>query len=157
MVLAVTLLVTAACGDGDGGIDIDGAWARTSPTMTDSGAVYMQIRSGDGDRLIGAAVDPSVAGRVEIHETVTADGGQGATQGSGDDEMGEGMGPMMMQEIGEIPLPPGETVALEPGGLHLMLLGLPAPLELGETFEVTLRFAAADDLTFEVEVRDQAP
>ena len=38
-----------------------------------------------------------------------------------------------------------------------MLLDLPAALEVGETFELTLQFENAGDRTVEVEVREEAP
>ena len=61
---------------------------------------------------------------------------------------------MTMQEVSEIPLPAGEAVVLEPGGYHIMLLELAAPLAAGETFEVELHFTTADTQTVTVEVRE---
>ena len=63
----------------------------------------------------------------------------------------------MMQEGGRIEVPAGDAVVLEPGGLHFMLLGLSEPLELGQVFDLTMQFETAEDLTVEVEVRDEAP
>lgn len=74
-----------------------------------------------------------------------------------DDSMAEGMGAMMMREIEELTLPAGETVSLEPGGYHVMLLDLPGPLETGETFDLTLTFANAGEQVVSVEVREEAP
>ena len=142
--LIALAMVASGCG-GDGGVEVDGVWARTSPRTADAGAIYLQITSPDTDRLIGASVDPSVAGTVQIHETVMAEG------------EGEGMGAMTMQEVGIIDLPAGETISLEPGGYHIMLMGLPALFEMGQTFEVTLTFETAGSKTYEVEVRDDAP
>jgi len=139
-------MVASACG-GDGDVEVEGIWARTSPPAADAGAIYLQITSPDADRLIGAAVDPSVAGVAQIHETVMVEGGG----------EGEGMGTMMMQEVGIIDLPAGETISLEPGGHHIMMMRLPAPFESGQTFEVTLTFETAGSKTYEVEVRDDAP
>jgi hypothetical protein len=138
-------LVAAGCG-GDDEMQVEGVWARTSPAMADAGAVYLQITSPEADRLIGASVDSSVAAMTEIHETVMAAGGEG-----------EGMGTMMMQEVGVIDLPAGETVSLEPGGYHIMLMRLGSPLEVGQTFDVTLTFENAGIRTYQVEVRDSAP
>jgi periplasmic copper chaperone A len=163
---AATAIALAACGGGDaGGIEIEGAWARTSPAMADAGAAYMQITAAEADALVSAGVDASVAGTVEIHEVVPA--ATGMTDDSMDDSMGdhsmsddsmaEGMGAMMMQEIEELTLPAGETVTLEPGGYHVMLLDLPAPLETGQTFDLTLTFANAGEQVVSVEVREDAP
>jgi periplasmic copper chaperone A len=163
---AATAIALAACGGGDaGGIEIEGTWARTSPAMADAGAAYMQITAAEADALVSAGVDASVAGTVEIHEVVPA--ATGMTDDSMDDSMGdhsmsddsmaEGMGAMMMQEIEELTLPAGETVTLEPGGYHVMLLDLPAPLETGQTFDLTLTFANAGEQVVSVEVREDAP
>lgn len=145
--LAVLIaLMAAGCG-GDEELRVEGVWARTSPAMADAGAVYLQVTSPVADRLMGASVDPTVAAMTQIHETVMV---------AGEGE-GEGMGTMMMQEVGIIDLPAGETVSLQPGGYHIMLMRLGSPLEVGQTFDVTLTFENAGTRTYQVEVRDDAP
>ncbi len=62
-----------------------------------------------------------------------------------------------MRPVDQVPLPSGEVVRLEPGGLHLMLEELAGPLEAGSRFEVTLTFREAGTKSVEVEVRDEAP
>ena len=57
----------------------------------------------------------------------------------------------------EIAIAAGQTVTLEPGGYHVMMLDLVEPLKTGDTFELTLTFAEAGDMVIEVEVRDTAP
>ncbi|MCP3994095.1 MAG: copper chaperone PCu(A)C [bacterium] len=161
IILAAIGLLAAGCG-GDDGVAVDGVWARNSPMMASAGAIYLDLEAGDADRLIGAAVDPSIAAVVEIHETAPADSGM-----ESDDDIGEGMdedngmegmgGAMMMREVGEIVLPAGETVNLKPGGYHIMLLQIAEPLELGQKFDVTLTFENAGEQVVEVEVREEAP
>jgi copper(I)-binding protein len=173
---AIGGLALAACGGDDeaGGPSVSGAWARTSPMATDIGAAYFVIESATDDALVGASVSADVAATVEMHETVMSEGDMGddmtgdsmagdsmteGTMAEGDSEEG-GMdmgGTMTMQQVTEIALPAGETVTLQPGGLHLMLIGLAEPLELGDTFDLTLDFAEAEDVTVSVEVRDEAP
>ncbi len=151
LLLLVVLTVTAAGCGGDGGVSVEDPWARNSPRMASAGAVYMQLEAGEDDRLIGASVDASVAGKVEIHETAMVEGEMS-------DDSGEGMGgAMMMREVGEIALPGGTEVSLEPGGLHIMLLEITTPLELGQKFDVTLTFENAGEKVVEVEVREEAP
>ena len=53
---------------------------------------------------------------------------------------------MRMRPMPAIDIPPGGTVTLQPGGQHLMLLGLSAPLRQGETVPVTLRFERAGEV-----------
>jgi hypothetical protein len=163
---AVSLaMLLAACGGAEA-VTADGAWARTSPMMASAGAVYMDLTSEEPDRLIGASVDGSIAATTEVHETVEAEGHMGDEDddGMGEDMAGdedmsemEGMGAMTMQEVETIELGAGDTVNLEPGGYHIMLLDLVEPLEVGDTFDVTLDFETADDLVVTVEVRDSAP
>ena len=179
-----SLVGVAACSDdasspgsasGDG-LALTGAWARTSPMMVTAGAAYVQIRSDRDDRLIAASVDGAVAGSVEIHEVVPADadamtgsdmdhGDMGSGMDHGD--MGSGdMGSesagapmaMVMRELeGGLELRAGETVSLQPGGYHLMMIDLVEPLAGGSTFEIELRFESAGVRTVTFEVRDTPP
>ena len=163
----------AAAAEGDGvvsdedGLTIANPWARTSPMDTTYGAVYMELTSADGDALVGASVPEDIAGTVEIHETVPADEASGEDMGDMDmsgDEASDttettmaGMGAMTMQPIESLELPAGETVALEPGGYHIMLIDLVAPLETGQEIEVTLTFDSGAERTITVPVQDDAP
>lgn len=151
-----------------GELEVTDAWARTSPAVATAGAAYLDITNGTetDDVLLSASVDATVAARVELHETT-------AVEDEGDAGMGEGMGgeegegttdtsmvgaPMMqMQPVEDIPVPAGETVSLEPGGLHIMMLDLAEPLETGATIELTLTFEQAGDVVVMAEVRDMAP
>ena len=156
--LAIAPLVLAACG-GDDPITIEGQWARTSPAMASMGAAYMDITSSEGDQLVGVSVPASIAARAEIHVMVPADVpmDDSMDESMEDGEMDMDMGAMVMQQIMALDLPAGKTVSLEPGGYHVMLIDLAEPLAEGDTFNVTLDFAEADDLTVEVVVRTEAP
>ena len=46
----------------------------------------------------------------------------------------------------------GESVALEPGGLHAMLMRLQEPMTEGETFPLTLLFDDGGEVTVEVTI-----
>ena len=124
----------AACGD-DGdepAVVIDNARARF--TTTDLGAVYFDVRvTGAGDALVAAAAE--IADDAQLHEIATVDGSA-----------------MMREVAGGIPIAPGGSVSLRPGGYHVMLLGVaevPAP---GETFALTLEFERAGRVTVDVAV-----
>ena len=141
-------------------IEITGAWARNSPMMATAGAAYMSIMSMNGDRLLAASVDAAVAAAAEVHEVVPAEGSDNSMpmgdMGS-DTSMPMASGEMVMREVEAIEIPAGETVMLMPGGYHVMLIDLVAPLEIGQTFDVVLTFETAGDVTVTVEVRDEAP
>ncbi len=159
----------AACGDDDdaaGGLEITGAWARTSPAMVQAGAAYMTISSDEAVSIVSATVGADVAGVAELHEVVAmgamgdtemAEGAtdqmqQGAMEGMEGGEM-----PMTMQEVTSIDILAGGTVALEPGGYHVMLLDLPDPLETGEEFDVTLILDDGTEVIVPVTVSESAP
>lgn len=156
-------------------IDVADAWARSSPSMANAGAAYMVVTNdGDADdALLSAAADASVAGKAEVHEVAAAaavdeggmdmggDNGHMPTttmggMGGGAMEDDSGMGAMVMREVDRIEIPAGESVELKPGGYHVMLLELAAPLEVGQQFTVTLTFEQAGDIAVPVEVREQA-
>ena len=146
----------ASCGSDDSssgsGPEITKVWARTSPMETSLGAVYMTISSKDGDELTDVSVDSSIAAMAQIHEMVmaTADTSMSMTS---DAPTGE----MVMQEVDSVVIDAGGSVDLMPGGYHIMLMELAAPLELGAKFDVTLTFATAGKITVVAEVRDEAP
>jgi copper(I)-binding protein len=146
--------------DTTSGLEITGTWARNSPAMATMGAAYMSIMSMNGDRLLGASVDTSIAAAAEVHEVVPAEGSDSSMDMGSDTSMDMGdmsSGEMVMREVEAIDIPAGETVMLMPGGYHIMLIDLAAPLELGQTFDVVLTFETAGDVTVPVEVRDEAP
>jgi copper(I)-binding protein len=64
---------------------------------------------------------------------------------------------MRMREVDAIDLPAGREVRLEPGGLHLMLMGLKAPLKAGDKLSLTLRFERAGEVTLDVPISAKAP
>ena len=136
-VLSLGLL--AACndnGEAENGTPIEVSNARAQFTTTDVGAVYFDIRStGAGDVLVGASA--AIADDTQVHEIVT-----------------EGASAMMRPVEGGIPVDPGGHVSLEPGGYHVMLLGVEEIPEPGATFEVVLEFENAGRMTITVHVQE---
>ncbi|MBU0499811.1 MAG: copper chaperone PCu(A)C [Gammaproteobacteria bacterium] len=95
-------------------------YVRAVPPGMANSAAFMQLNNGDkGDHALVAAESP-VAQTVELH-THVQEGGM-----------------MMMRKIEKIDLPAGQTVALQPGGLHVMLIGLVKELKPGDQVELTL-------------------
>jgi periplasmic copper chaperone A len=118
-----------------GDITVLDPWARASAGKSArGGAAYMTLSSrAAGDRLI--AVATPAARRAGTHRTVIA------------------RDVMTMTPVAAIEIPPGGTVALAPGGYHIMLMGLTAPLREGKKFPLTLRFEKAGRVTVEVEIK----
>ena len=116
-------------------IEIDQAWAKATPPKATVGAIYltMRNRSDADDRLVG--VDSSVSERVEVHRVTVENG---VTN--------------MQRIIDGVELPPGGEVRFEPGGFHLMLIGLTAPLVEGQTIILDLEFERSGTVTAEIGV-----
>lgn len=154
-------LVLTACGGG-GDLGAQDVRARVQSAAAGPSAIYLELSNGtDQDaELVAVGVPPEVAGYTELHETVPVEDGEMSEGEMSDGEMSdgemsqemEGMGGMRMQQIAGIPVPAGETVALEPGGMHVMLFDLPEDLQEGDGFEATLQFADGSTTTVEVEV-----
>jgi len=175
-ILTVAVFGLAGCGDDsdtatDGsdattttetaGPTISGAWARNSPMEATNGAAYLVVKGGaTDDAVVAASVDAGIAGKVELHETVMASSdamGSTTMPASGDAMSSTTLAPAMeMRPVESIPVPAGETVELEPGGLHIMLLDLAKPLEVGDTFDLTVTFEQAGEQVVSVEVKDAA-
>jgi copper(I)-binding protein len=64
-----------------------------------------------------------------------------------------------MRPLPELTVAPGNTVKMEPGGIHLMIMGLKAPLLAGATVPLTLEFRNAGSIKVQlaVEERDAPP
>jgi copper(I)-binding protein len=122
-----------------GGLAIGHPYARPTAPAQPTGGGYLSIanRSGGADRLVGAAA-PSVAKAVELH-SMRMEGNV-----------------MRMREVASVDIAPGQSVKLEPGGLHLMLVGLKAPLVVGAAFPLTLTFEKAGRIEVEVKVEPLA-
>lgn len=108
--------------------------------MGGTGAAFMTITNAgsEPDHLIAGKTD--VAGTVEIHEMF---------------EKGD---VMVMQPVdGGLEVPAGGSVTLEPGGYHVMLIGLTKDLTAGMTFDLTLTFENAGDVVIQVTVQREAP
>jgi copper(I)-binding protein len=109
----------------DGAITLEDAWSRAT-AGTGVGVGYLTINNGGDtpDRLV--SVNTAVADKAEIHQTQMADG------------------VMRMRPVtGGVPIPANGTVTFGPSGYHLMLMGLKAPLQKGETFTASLTFEHA--------------
>lgn len=110
--------------------------------MSGTGSTTVADEGQDGDDGDGTA-------------TTTAEDLDDDTSDVDDGGMADGMGAMTMREVESIDVPAGASVALEPGGYHVMLLGLDAPLEAGDTFAIELDFEEAGTRTVTAEVRDR--
>lgn len=122
-----------------GDLFIDHPWARATFSAATPGAVYLRIvnRGESNDRLVAASTPRAEV--VEIHETVRTNEIR-----------------IMQPRPNGVVIPAGGEILLEPGGLHLMLIGLDGKLEAGQSFPLRLEFenAGAGEVVVNVEAHD---
>jgi copper(I)-binding protein len=121
-----------------GALHIAHPWARATTQGQRVGGAYLEIaNSGAADKLLSVRGD--VAESVQLHTMALQDN------------------VMHMREVDGIELPAGGKVALAPGGLHIMLVGLKAPLQAGASFPLTLKFVHAGEVKVDVKVESAMP
>ncbi|OGT90270.1 MAG: hypothetical protein A2286_11905 [Gammaproteobacteria bacterium RIFOXYA12_FULL_61_12] len=105
---------------GSDSIQASDPYVRAVPPGMANSAAFMQLMNNDKNGHALVAAESPAAKAVELH-THVHEGGM-----------------MMMRKIDKIDLPAGQPVALQPGGLHVMLLGLVKDLKPGDQVELTL-------------------
>lgn len=118
-----------------GALLIEHPWARATAPAQKVGAAYLTMRNegSEPDRLVAARTP--IVPMVELHTHEI-----------------DAQGVARMRQVEVIDVPPGATVELAPGGLHLMLMGLSEPLVDGARFPVTLQFERAGEVEVEMQV-----
>lgn len=107
-----------------GSLSVEKPWARATAGQAANGAAYLTVVNVDGaDRLVSVA--SPVAATVELHTHINEDG------------------VMRMRPVPGIEIPAGGRAVLEPGGFHIMLIGLKGPLKEGRRIPLTLTFEKA--------------
>lgn len=105
-------------------ITVTDPWVRGTVAQQKASGLFAVITSAQGGKLVAGS--SPVAGVVEVHE-MTMDGST-----------------MKMRQVaGGLPLPAGQAVELKPGGYHIMLMDLKAPLAKGAQLPLTLVFKDA--------------
>jgi copper(I)-binding protein len=118
------------------GIIIEDAWVRASEYSAKAGGmtgIFAKITN-RGDKtitLVGGSTDAAMM--VQTHEVVNG---------------------MMQEKKGGIEIHVGQTVTLQPGGLHIMLMNLAKPIVVGDKVDFTFKFEGADSQTFTLTAKE---
>ncbi len=116
-------------------------WAPPTLGKQRIGVTYFTLRNQgpDADRLL--AIDLPDGGQAQMHNSQMQDG------------------VMRMRPMDAALIPAGGELVLQPGGMHVMLAGLPGPLIKGGRLKLILRFEAAGPVEVEaaIEPRVTAP
>ena len=129
------LLMASACSDAGSSenmVTLQDAWARPGIAGGNS-AVYFVVKNPSSREDSLQSASSEVAEATELH----------MTEISSDDTMS-------MHHQMSVPIPGGEEVVFEPGGLHVMLINLERDLNEGETISLVLKFKNAGEMQLEV-------
>jgi len=104
------------------GITVSKVWARATPGTVKTGAIYLTVTNSGKvpDHLVRAS--SPVANQTQLHRMIMKNN------------------VMEMRPVASLEIAPGKSVVLAPGGYHVMLIGLKAPLKEGQTVPLSLTF-----------------
>jgi periplasmic copper chaperone A len=116
-----------------GDLEISGAFTRATLPNAPVGGGFLTIKNmgASDDRLVSAV--STIAKDTQIHEMAM-----------------EGDVMKMRQLEDGLVIPAGETVTLEPGGYHIMFMGLSGAIAEGDKISVTLTFEKAGEVTVDL-------
>jgi copper(I)-binding protein len=121
---SIAIAATAWAQSPEPSVKVQDAWARATVGAQSATGAFMKLTAPQATRLV--EVRSPAAGIVEVHE-MKLDGDV-----------------MRMRAVTALPLAAGQTVELKPGGYHVMLMDLKAPVKAGDTVPLTLVFEGAD-------------
>lgn len=122
-----------------GAVSIEEPWLRAQPDQAAMSAVYFTLCNGGAEPVSVASLSASVAGMVEAHETVT-----------------DASGRKSMQPLEKLSIEPGERVHFKPGGSHLMLMDLKAPIAAGAVATITIGFSDGSSVSADAVAKSPA-
>ncbi len=121
--LLLASLLSLACTSVLAQVSVIDPWVRATVPQQKATGAFMQLNSANGTRLVDAR---SPVARAEIHEMAVQDH------------------VMRMRQISGLDLPAGQSVALKPGGYHIMFFDLKQPVKEGDVIPLTLVFEDKD-------------
>lgn len=134
LAMLLIAVVVTACSQAES-LQVQEAWARPAPAGSNGGVFFVvKNPTGQPDRLLLASAP--VAETTELHLSMMHHDGT-----------------MSMQPQEAIDVPARSTVKFEPGGFHVMLIGLKQELKPGDKFLLTLSFERAGEIQVEVTVK----
>jgi copper(I)-binding protein len=130
---------TTVCADSAAPIAVDGGWLRAVAAEGGNTAAYFVVCNNTDApiSIVGAASD--LARAIEIHRTIRDENDV-----------------VRMAPAGDVTVEPGASVAFEPGGLHVMMMGVAEPLAEGAERSVALRLADGSVIEIALQVKSLA-
>ena len=108
---------------------------RATPPHSKNSAAFLTITNKTNNKIKLISATSDIAERVELHTHIKADG------------------MMKMRQVKEIPIAANDSVSLQPGGYHVMFLGLKNNLKVGQIVNITLYFSNNDKVNIDAPVQ----
>lgn len=120
------------------GVVIEDAWVRSSEYSDHAGGmtgIFGKFTNHGDQPVTITGGETDIAKMVQTHEVVNG---------------------MMQQKKEGIVIKPGETVTLQPGGLHIMIMDIAKPIVAGDKITFTVKFKGAESQTLTLTAKDSA-
>lgn len=116
-------------------VSVEDAYARAVPPGQMNSASFMTLTNSATDNVSLIAANSAIAKAVELHNHISEDG------------------VMKMRQVKQINIPASGSVTLQPGGYHIMLIGLNKDLSEGQEIDLTLQFSDGSNQTLTLPVK----
>lgn len=116
-------------------ISVSNPYAREVPPNAMASASFMMLKNSSDKDIYLIEADSTVAKTVQLHTHVNDNG------------------VMRMRQVPNIKIPAHGMTKLQPGGYHIMLIGLKQPLVSGHQIQVTLTFKDGSHKIVEMPVK----
>ena len=124
----VTVGLTTSLGALADSLTVADGWARETPPGKTMTAAYGRLQNSGDEALVVTGVSAEVAAHSSLHETrIERDR-------------------TTMRPVSNLTIAPGEEVELAPGGMHVMLMKLDAPLVEGESIDICFKLENNEDM-----------
>ena len=104
-------------------VKVNDSWVREMPPGMGMTAAYLTLENESEKKLVLTSISSTAAADCSIHKT----------------EIKDGMSRMV--EIQNLAIDPKQSLTMQPGGIHIMLMDLSKPLKKGEKFPLQLNFS----------------
>ena len=124
----ITVGLTTSLGALADSLTVADGWARETPPGKTMTAAYGRLQNSGDEALVITGVSTEVAAHSSLHETrIERDRST-------------------MRPVSSLTVAPGEEVELAPGGMHVMLMKLDAPLVEGESIDICFKLENNEDM-----------
>jgi len=116
-------------------LKVEDGYVRATPPSLPNSAAFMKVINSSNETVSIVKALSNVSKVVELHTHLMKDG------------------VMKMVQVPKIDVPANGEVSLQPGGFHIMLIGLNKALKEGESVTLTLEFSNGESKTITVPVK----